>query len=73
MAHDTANIITHTFRLTAKEYLAKHNPTKVGRTSLGAWYEHPIYGDEAPLLLTTKDGKIHATNQYDIISILENC
>jgi hypothetical protein len=55
-----------TYNLTAKEYIARHNPTKVGRTAAGVWYEHPIYGDEACLLLVTRDGQIHLSDSYEI-------
>ena len=43
--------ITKTFRTSAREYVAKYEPTRIGINEIGTWYEHPIYGDEAGLLV----------------------
>lgn len=43
--------ITKTFRTSAREYVAKYEPTRIGINEVGTWYEHPIYGDERGLLV----------------------
>ena len=56
-----------TYKLTASEYIAKHDPTRIGINEIGTWYEHPVYGDEAGLLLViTGDHQIHQTYFMDV-------
>ena len=56
-----------TFKIDAQEYKEKYDPTSVGRNMLGTWYEHPLYGDEAGLLLE-HDGRMHKTFEEDVPS-----
>ena len=55
-----------TYKLSATAYQAKYHPTLIGRNHHGAWYEHPIFGDEAPLILFTKDNRVHLTDSFEI-------
>lgn len=51
----------------AVAFLAK-NPTFIGRVNGTDLYEHPVYGDEAPLVAITSDGKKRATTDYELPS-----
>jgi len=56
-----------TCTITASEYLAEHNPTRMGSNAAGVWYEHPIYGDEIGMLvIPTGSDKIHLTYWRDV-------
>ena len=58
-----------TYKLTATEYIAKHNPTEIGGNAFGTYYEHPLYGDESPLLVVPNwENKIHVSHDRDIPS-----
>ena len=60
-------LIIGTYRLTAREYVAKHQPTLIGATAAGRWYEHPTLGDEVGLLVViTGTNRIHATGHMDV-------
>ena len=55
------------YKLPADEFLAKHDPCRIGHNTVGWWYEHPIYGDEAGLLvLPTGTNKVHLTDWVDV-------
>ena len=66
MDNDSVGIIG-TYKLTAREYIAKHGPTLIGATAVGRWYEHPTLGDEAGLLVViTGTARIHRTGWSDV-------
>ena len=59
--------ITKTFKTPAREYIAKYDPCQVGHNAVGLWYEHPIYGDEAGLLVVpTGSATISQTYWEDV-------
>ena len=64
--------IIRTYKLTASEYIAKHDPCYLGRNEVGVWYEHPLFGDEAGLLVATVDNKIHGTIWEDVPAVASN-
>ena len=56
-----------TYKLPANEYIAKYNPTQIGRNGFGTYYEHPQFGDEVPLLFVPNwENKIHVSHDRDI-------
>ena len=57
--------IHKTYKLTAAEYIAKHNPTYIGSNILGRYFEHPIYGEESGLLLEN-NGNMHLTFECEV-------
>ena len=66
MLNETYGIVK-TFKLTAKEYIGKHDPTYTGINPIGNWYEHPIYGDEIGLLVVLRGtNQIHQTIWEDV-------
>ena len=54
----------------ARAFLAK-NPTLIGRVLGHAFYESPTYGDEAPLLVVTPEGKLKRTGFWELPSAEE--
>ena len=59
--------IIGTYKLTAREYVAKHQPTLIGATAVGRWYAHPTLGAEVGLLVViTGTNRIHATGHMDV-------
>jgi len=59
--------IYKTYRITAREYLAKHKPTLIGTTVIGRWYEHPVHGDEVGLLVVPAGtDRIHWSRWMDV-------
>ena len=61
--------IVGTYKISASDYIKKHNPCLIGNNKLGSWYEHPLYGDESPVLLETPDNKIHKTIWWEMPDI----
>ena len=59
--------IDKTYKISATDFKKKYNPTKIATNELGDWFEHPIYGDEAGLLLVPNgtDG-VHLTEWVDV-------
>ena len=47
----------------------KKNPTLIGTVAGVKFYEHPVYGDEHPLLAITKEGKLKHTGCYELPQI----
>ena len=57
--------VCKTYKMTSGDFIAKHDPTYVGRNMLGRYFEHPIFGDESGLLLEHAD-KMHLTFECDV-------
>ena len=49
----------------ARAFLAK-KPTLIGRVAGHAFYEHPTYGDESPLIMITPDGKVKKSDHWEL-------
>lgn len=49
----------------AKHFLS-HNPTMLGRVNGVDLYEHPIHGDEWPLVAITADGRVKVTAHWEV-------
>ena len=70
MVIDTDKIGTSgTYKITASDYVSKYDPSYVGRNEAGVWYEHPVFGDESPLLVATEDNKIHQRIWWEVPDI----
>lgn len=54
----------------ATRFLAM-NPTLIGRVGEIDFYEHPLRGDESPLVGITKDGRRKLTEFYELPSAAE--
>mgnify|MGYP003153432890 CR=1 FL=1 len=63
----------HLYTLSVTAYWKKHNGlTHIGKNGIGDWYEHPIHGEEAGLLLVPEGtDELYLTDHYDIPSIEE--
>ena len=57
--------IIGTSKLSPADYRAKHTPSYIGTNIHGKWYEHPIHGDEAPLILITET-HVYLTDSFEI-------
>lgn len=51
----------------ARAFLER-KPTLIGRVLGYAFYESPTYGDEAPMLMITPEGKLKHTEFYELPS-----
>lgn len=40
--------------------------TLMGNVAGVPFYEHPVYGDESPLLYITKDGRVKLSDHYEL-------
>jgi hypothetical protein len=49
----------------AKAFLAR-KPTFIGTVNGIDYYEHPIYGDENPLVLIDRDGKVRDSAHWEL-------
>ena len=54
----------------AKAFLAK-NPERIGAIAGHTFYEHPIYGDESPLMVITPEGKIKRSEFWELPTLEE--
>jgi len=69
MSNNTFSDILKTYKLSPTEFIKKYELGKasyMGTNIHGTWYEHPIYGDEAPLILITKT-HVYQTGSYEIV------
>ncbi len=57
--------ILKTYKLSPAEYIEKYDPSYIGRNIHGDWYEHPLYGDESPLILITKT-HVYLTGSHEV-------
>jgi len=55
-------------KITATEWIMKYTPIELYRTRHGVWYEHPIHGDESPLMLV-HDGRVYDTDIWEYSDI----
>jgi len=53
------------YRISGSDWITKHDPSLIGSNKHGDWYEHPIYGDESPLMLVTKAGVLYRSIWWD--------
>ena len=55
------------YKFSGRDWITKHDPSLIGSNKHGDWYEHPIYGDESPLMLVTKAGVLYRSiwGDYD--------
>lgn len=54
----------------AIKFLSK-NPTLIGVVHGVDLYEHPSFGDEAPLFAITKDGRVKETEYWELPDAME--
>lgn len=66
MSNQTAASLTHN----ARRFLAS-KPTLIGSRLGHRFYEHPTRGDEAPLLVITRDGSLKRSPFWEIPSLDE--
>ena len=57
--------ILKTYSMSPADYRVKYTPSYVGTNMHGNWYEHPIHGDEAPLILITKT-HVYQTGSHEV-------
>lgn len=55
----------------AAEKFLNRNPTFIGTVNGTDLYEHPIYGDENPLIAITADGRCLSTGNWELPSAEE--
>lgn len=51
--------------------MKSHNPTLIGCVGGYRFYEHPLFGDEAPLLAENEDGAWGNTHHFEPPSVDE--
>lgn len=52
--------------MTARRHFLSWSPTLIGTVAGVRFYEHPIDGDESPLLAVMPDGRLADTGEYDL-------
>ncbi len=57
--------VMNVYKISSAEYISKHSPSRVAGNMLGTWYEHPLYGDEAGLLLDHQ-GRMYLTYECEV-------
>ena len=68
-----SELTERTYILPAADWKAKYglgNPDarSIINGTLLEWYEHPTNGDEDGWVIITPDGKVHPTNEYEILT-----
>lgn len=55
-----------TYKINGKDFIAKFDPTRIAGNVHGVWYEHPIFGDESPLVLIANN-VVYLTSSYEVL------
>ena len=59
-----------TYKINGKDFIAKYDPTYIRGNVHGEWYEHPIFGDESPLVLISNN-VVYLTSSYEVYEDVE--